>query len=92
MKKQKPAAVKKIAQTAKRAAKMKPAAARTRRASGTRASGMDSLAEAIAVLGALVAELRQIADDLRDLMTAEEEPEVDALVVTEVDSSEAPEE
>ncbi len=39
-----------------------------------------------------MAELRQIADDLRDLMTAGEEPEVDALVVTEVDSSEALEE
>ena len=87
----KPATEKK-AKTAKRGAKMKPVAAGARKASGTQAPGMDSLAETIRMLGALVAELRQIADDLRDLMTAGEEPEVDALVVTEIEGSEALEE
>jgi fumarate hydratase class II len=53
---------------------------------------MDSLAEAISALAAIAAELRQIADDLRDLMGGRQEPEVDALVITEVESQESQEE
>ena len=53
---------------------------------------MDLLAEAIADLAAIAAELRQIADDLRDLMSRSEEPEVDALVITEVENPESLEE
>jgi predicted RNase H-like nuclease (RuvC/YqgF family) len=53
---------------------------------------MDSLAGAIEALAAIAMELRQIADDLQDLMRRGQEPEVDALVITEVESSEAPEE
>jgi hypothetical protein len=53
---------------------------------------MDLLGEAISALAAIAAELRQITDDLRDLMGRRQEPEVDALVITEVQNPEGLEE
>jgi hypothetical protein len=84
-----PVAAKKPAKAAKRAAKTNPAAAAARKARAARNSaGMDSLAEAIAALAAIAAELHQIADDLRDLIARPEEPEVDTLVITQVENPE----
>jgi len=49
---------------------------------------MDSLAEAIADLAAIAVELRHVADDLRDLMSVAEEPEVSELIIAEVEDPE----
>lgn len=65
-------------------------AAAARRATGVRDSaGMDMMAESIAELAAIAAELRQIADDLRDMMAArgEEEGE-ESIVIAELEPSE----
>jgi hypothetical protein len=53
----------------------------------------DSLAVAIADLAAITAELREIANDLRDMMGASEEAgsDVEAVVITEVENPEGPE-
>ncbi|HVA41020.1 MAG TPA: hypothetical protein VNF49_10170 [Candidatus Binataceae bacterium] len=89
----KPITAKKPATAAKRVVKTRPAVAAARKPRAARESGrMDLLAEAIATLAAIAAELRQIADDLRDLMGGGEEPEVEALLVTEVETPEGLEE
>jgi hypothetical protein len=90
----KPAATKKPAKAAKRVAKMarrrapvqKPIAAREPAERG-------SLAEAMADLAAITAELREIANDLRSLMGESDESEetgsgVEAVVITEVENPE----
>jgi hypothetical protein len=87
--KTKPVAAGKPAKTAK----TNPRAAAGRKApAASGAAGMDSLREAISALAAIAAELRQIADDLRDVMGRRQEPEVDALVITEVENPEGLEE
>jgi fumarate hydratase class II len=59
-----------------------------RKASAVRQpAGMDSLAEAVADLAVIAAELRQVTDDLRDLMS-ESEPEVGELIIAEVENPE----
>ena len=89
----KPVAAKKPVKAAKRVAKTNQAAAAARKGSAARGSaGMDLLAGAIEALAAIAAELRQIADDLRDLMGGGQEPEVDALVITEVENPKSLEE
>lgn len=90
----KPVVAKQPAKAHKRVAKTNQAAAATawEAPSARESAGMDLLAEAIAGLAAIAAELRQIADDLRDLMGGPEQPELDALVITEVESPEGPEE
>jgi hypothetical protein len=88
-----PVRAKKPINAAKRGAKTKPTATAARKTPAARRSaGMDSLAGAIEALAAIAMELRRIADDLQNLMRQGQEPEVDALVITEVESSEAPEE
>ncbi|MGZ6252148.1 MAG: hypothetical protein ACXWM1_03670 [Candidatus Binataceae bacterium] len=88
-----PVMAKKPINAAKRGAKTKPTATAARKTPAARRSaGMDSLAGAIEALAAIAMELRRIADDLQNLMRQGQEPEVDALVITEVESSEAPEE
>jgi fumarate hydratase class II len=89
----KPVVAKQLAKAHKRVAKTNQAAAAARKIPSARESaGIDLLAEAIASLAAIATELRQIADDLRDLMGGPEQPELDALVITEVESPEGPEE
>ncbi|MGZ6185548.1 MAG: hypothetical protein ACXWNN_06585, partial [Candidatus Binataceae bacterium] len=86
-----PVRAKKPINAAKRGAKTKPTATAARKTPAARRSaGMDSLAGAIEALAAIAMELRRIADDLQNLMRQGQEPEVDALVITEVESSEAP--
>ena len=88
-----PVMAKKPINAAKRDAKTKRTATAARKTPAARRSaGMDSLAGAIEALAAIAMELRRIADDLQNLMRQGQEPEVDALVITEVESSEAPEE
>ncbi|HLK80860.1 MAG TPA: hypothetical protein VKT99_05095 [Xanthobacteraceae bacterium] len=55
-------------------------------------ASLEPLAEAIGALAAIVADLRQITDDLRDTIRSGQEPDIDAVVVTEVEGSEAREE
>jgi hypothetical protein len=93
MKKPKPrtkaVAAKKPAKGIERGAKAKQPAAAPRKASAARQpAGMDSLAEAVADLAAIAAELRQVTDDLRDLMSEPEEPEVGELIIAEVENPE----
>jgi adenylosuccinate lyase len=50
---------------------------------------MDMMAESIAELAAIAAELRQIADDLRDMMAARAEEEgEESIVIAELEPSE----
>jgi len=87
----KPAATKKPAKAAKRLAKMVRGRATAQKAIAARGPAeRDSLAEAIADLVVITAELREIADDLRDLMGEREEtrPDVEAVVITEVENPE----
>ena len=89
----KPVAAKKPARIAKRVVKTRPPASTARKPpAGKPSEGMDLLADAVGALAAIAAELRQIADDLRDLSGGDEEPEVEALVVTEVETPEGLEE
>jgi hypothetical protein len=67
---------KKPVRTAKRAVKTRP----------MEPAGTDSVAEAVSTLSILVADLRQIANDLRSLMSSREEAEVDTVVVTEMET------
>ena len=91
--KTKPVAAGKPAKTAKRPAKTNPRAAAGRKApAASGAAGMDLLGEAISALAAIAAELHQITDDLREVMGRRQEPEVDALVITEVENPEGLEE
>jgi hypothetical protein len=90
--KTKPVTAKKPAKANARGAKLKPTVAVSRKASAARQpAGMDSLAEAIADLAAIAAELRQVADDLRDFLGGPEESEVGELIITEVEDPESPE-
>ncbi len=60
------------------------------RVSSAIASGsFDPLAEAIAALAAIVAELREVTNDLRESIRSGQEPDIDAVVVAEVERSEA---
>ena len=52
-------------------------------------AGFEALDEAIGALAAIVAELREITDDLRDTIRSGQEPDIDAVVVTEVEGPEA---
>ena len=84
-------ATKKPAKTAKRVAKMARGKVTAQKAiAATEPAERDSLAEAIADLAAITAELREIANDLRDLMGEREEtgPDVEAVVITEVENPE----
>jgi hypothetical protein len=85
----KPAATKKPAKAAKRVAKMARGRATAQKAiAAGEPAERDSLAEAIANLTAITAELREIANDLRDLIGEREEtgPDVEAVVITEVEN------
>ncbi len=87
----KPAATKKPAKAAKRVAKMARERAPARKAIAAREPAeRDFLAVAIADLAAITGELREIANDLRDLMGESEEPgsDVEAVVITEVENPE----
>src|SRR5512146_2849089 len=91
----KPAATRKPAKPAKpigKIARGRPHAPKAG-AVGALAEG-NFLAEAIADLAAITAELRGIANDLRDLIGESEGtgPGVEAVVITEVESPEGPEE
>ena len=91
----KPAATRKPARPAKPIRKIAGAGPRAAKASagGGFAEG-NLLAEAIADLAAITAELRGIANDLRELISESEEPGsgVEAVLITEVDSPEGPQE
>ena len=85
----KPVAAKKPAKGIERGAKAKAAVAAPRKVSAVRQPpGMDSLAEAVADLAVIAAELRQVTDDLCDLMSESEEPEVGELIIAEVENPE----
>jgi hypothetical protein len=89
----KPIAAKKQTKIAKLAVKTRPAGPASRKPSANNPpEGINLLADAIATLAAIAAELRQITDDLRNLRGGKEEPEVEALVVTEVETPEGFEE
>ncbi len=94
----KPAATKKPAKAAQRVAKMAPSRAPVQKPIAAREPAeRDSLAEAMADLAAITAELREIANDLRSLMGASDESEetgsgVEAVVITEVENPEGLEE
>jgi hypothetical protein len=91
--KTKPVAVKKPATRHKRVTKIREAAAPARKAPAVREpSAVNLLADAIADLAAIAMELRQIADDLRELMSQSDEPEVGELVITEIENPESLEE
>lgn len=90
----KPAAAKKPATPAKRVGKMAPGVAPTRKVIAARERPeRNFLAEAIADLAAITAELREIANDLRDLMSESEETgsDVEAVLITEVENPEGSE-
>jgi fumarate hydratase class II len=75
--------------SAKARAKVKPGrTAAARRAPVREPAGMDMLAESIAELAAIAAELRQIADDLRDMMASDGEEGEENIVVAEIEPSE----
>jgi len=76
-------AAKNPATTAKRVVKTRPAAAAARKPPAARESaGIGLLAEGIATVAAIAVELRQIADDLCDLMEGREGPEFETLDFT----------
>ena len=90
MKKTKPktksAAARKSAKRTARAAKMMSRTGGARKSAKARKSPVeDSLGPAIGALAAIAAELRQIINDLRALIT-ERQPEVDTVVVTEIEA------
>jgi hypothetical protein len=60
-----------------------------RSATAVASAGFEELNEAIGALAAIAAELRQIADDLRDTIRSGQESDIDAVVVTEVEGLEA---
>jgi hypothetical protein len=91
----KPAATRKPARPAKPIKKIAGGQPRAAKASAAgRLAEENLLAEAIADLAAITAELRGIANDLRELISESEEPGsgVEAVLITEVDSPEGPEE
>jgi hypothetical protein len=91
----KPAKTRKTARPAKPIGKMARGASRAAKASAVGRLAEESfLAEAIADLAAISAELRGIANDLRDMIGESEAtgPDVEAVVIAEVENPEGPEE